>query len=611
MSRSQFYVEKRSQTLADNLAAFGAAYLLDAIAGGRTRVHIEDVGPAYAILCEPGWKDGWLEQAGFLAGAPFLMTVDRRTQQKMIKGTAVTAADLPIGPESLVDYEAEKLKRSEYFAWRKQLTKDEQKLLRNNQLPSPPGPHPEWDLFRAINPTALQAYNSLVAEWHRGRTDFPAMVNILLQLLSCVPNDIPEAEKAWEALCKRQNWPVTTRVTASQLYNPAQGKGSNAAKSVWSNPGNLNGFWMLEYLKVVGLRYGGFTRLMKGVKDRKTYALIPTRLSWDHHTGVMKKFRPKMIGSAGAIQMDVLAALRYTLALLEHCDDAQGKTLAEMLLGQTPNYVVNGLQTAFYKNMGNASATMNIAAIGLPNWVRPRSPEDFSLLKEALEEHETIIRLLDESHGDAYDLLKQYRDFLSAGDLKPFFGFTTRYSTYIVHRLERRKPVRPFTTSTLEILFMNSEDSTPKYSQIIQDVGFQNIAYAIRHSTIVPQGRKARGNRPAVDIRYGLGQQLARKAAYPQDFLAAITEFVHLYNAENAQLREKKREIYRKNVTTEDLDCLIALVDQFGSRVVCNMLVAYGYAREPYEKSKEAGELPEDNPSEEDEENEGDIDADE
>ena len=139
---------------------------------------------------------------------------------------------------------------------------------------------------------------------------------------------------------------------------------------------------------------------------------------------------------------------------------------------------------------------------------------------------------------------------------------------------------------------MNSEDAGLKYSQIAQNPGFQNIAHAIRHSTVVPQGHKARGNRPAVDIRYGLGQQLARKAAYPQDFLAAITEFIHLYNAENAQLREKKRKLFRRNVTTADLDCLIALVDQFGSKVICNMLVAYGYAREPYEKEAEPTDLP-------------------
>lgn len=138
---------------------------------------------------------------------------------------------------------------------------------------------------------------------------------------------------------------------------------------------------------------------------------------------------------------------------------------------------------------------------------------------------------------------------------------------------------------------MNSDNPNKTYSQIVQNPGFRNIAYAIRHSTVVPQGRKARGNRPVVvDIRYGLGQQLARKAAYADDFLAEIASFIYKYNAENAQLRENKRHVYRKNVTTADLEALTALVDEFGSKVVSNLLIAYGYAREPYAPGDDEGE---------------------
>ncbi len=130
---------------------------------------------------------------------------------------------------------------------------------------------------------------------------------------------------------------------------------------------------------------------------------------------------------------------------------------------------------------------------------------------------------------------------------------------------------------------MNSDDPELTFRAILQNEGFKNIAYAIRHSTVVPQARKGKGKKPVVAVRYGLGQQLTRKAAYPAEFLAEIAEFIHLYNAENSQLRENKREPFRKNVTTADIEALTELVDQFGSKVVCNMLVAYGYAREPYE----------------------------
>ncbi len=134
---------------------------------------------------------------------------------------------------------------------------------------------------------------------------------------------------------------------------------------------------------------------------------------------------------------------------------------------------------------------------------------------------------------------------------------------------------------------MNSDDAQHTFSQIVQNEGFRNVAYAIRYSTVVPQARKSRGGKPTVNIRYSLGQQLARKSAYASEFLAELAEFMHLYNAENAQLRESKRNPFRKNITTTDIDAVTALVDRFGSKVVCNMLVAYGYAREPYEATEE------------------------
>jgi hypothetical protein len=83
-----------------------------------------------------------------------------------------------------------------------------------------------------------------------------------------------------------------------------------------------------------------------------------------------------------------------------------------------------------------------------------------------------------------------------------------------------------------------------------------------------------------------LGQQLARKSAYPDDFLAELGEFLHLYNAENAQLREKDRNPFRSDVRMEDMEEIVKLVDRFGSKVVCNMLVAFGYATESRSKEK-------------------------
>jgi hypothetical protein len=72
--------------------------------------------------------------------------------------------------------------------------------------------------------------------------------------------------------------------------------------------------------------------------------------------------------------------------------------------------------------------------------------------------------------------------------------------------------------------------------------------------------------------------------------LEALTEFVHEYNAETDQVYENTsqermrdphnyaRTHYRQRIMQENLDDVLALVKEYGPRLVCNMLVAYGYS---------------------------------
>jgi len=130
--------------------------------------------------------------------------------------------------------------------------------------------------------------------------------------------------------------------------------------------------------------------------------------------------------------------------------------------------------------------------------------------------------------------------------------------------------------------------SQPQLSPILQSQGFRNIAEAIRRSTVIPQyiGRQ----QSQYDIRYGLGQELKRKAQYPDEFIKALAEFMQSYNEENARVyeRTKGRGIRRKAITTQDIEEIVALVDEYGSQTVANLLIAFGYARDPKESTDES-----------------------
>ena len=127
-----------------------------------------------------------------------------------------------------------------------------------------------------------------------------------------------------------------------------------------------------------------------------------------------------------------------------------------------------------------------------------------------------------------------------------------------------------------------------RLSDIIENTGFQNVAYAIRYSTVIPQRRKANKENSLYQIRYGLGMDLKRKSTVRDDFMACLADFLQSYNQENGQVLEKTNQKMRRNLRTTDVQEIVKLVDVFGAEVVPNLLVAFGYAREPREELEEA-----------------------
>ena len=598
---STLYVDKSTATFADPLLAFGLAAVVHDVLErtgkrGQSTLRLSDCGAYYRLDCSPTLDDARLTaMKGPYAPARAIRT-------------AKNAADLPsdLPPLALVDYEAERDKRAAFFEVRKGLPKEAQvALARGEEHPALAAlrgrePHPDWDVFRAINPSALPGYNKLMGWWWAIQDGLPEVLALVRDLFAKTPNDLDAAIAAWAELDKAHGWGIKPGTTAAQVYNPGQGKGQNRTKADRLQMSNLDGFWLAEWLKAVGFYRAALTRNLSGVKDRKTYVLSPTEIDLEESSRIMRAFRGRMARAETAIRSDVLAALRYTQAMLEFTRQREGASLkARLFTRQRPSHVVAGFYSAFYKDLGNAVAVMNLSFIGLPGWIRVESESDVADGLEVLAEHEAIVRRFDESHGDAHNLLLSYRDFVSGSDLRPFFEFTTAYSGYLIGQRERPGGrARQFTTTNLRRLMMNSPEG-PRLSKILETPGFQHIAYAIRQATVTAQYRKQQGDR-RYDVRYGLGQQLARKAAYPQEFIAELAGFLARYNAENAQVMENRPGPYRRSVQTSDIDDVVALIDEYGdSRLICNLLVAYGYARLPWEG---VGETPEEKGEGEEEE---------
>jgi len=583
ISQQVFYIDRATGTFADDLAPSGFVKMLEwlYLRQGVVRPQITqtDEGYRYVIECRPALDlERVAAEAGPFYPAPVIQTAKNQAAMP----------DLP--PSAFISYDDERQRRNQYIEAYQILDKTAKRAdiigEAHEALHSlPAAPHADWDIFRMINPAALIGYNTLMLQWHNvvvaGRVG--AVAALLCAMFQRSPNDVEAARAAWRHMAAANSW-KTIDVTASQFYNPSQGKGVNRPQPDGAPLGNLDSFWLLEWLKAVGFYEISLTRTLQGIGDRKTYVPVFGRMSPGFARDVFEEFRRRMRFNETAVRSDILTIIRYLEAFLARSEYSQSESQEERwqreILGDeyTPADFVRGFQVAFYKDLGNAVATMNLSFLKLPGWVVIRQDGDVAIYQDLLREHEEIVRQFAENRGAELELLICYRDFIAADNLEPFLDFTTAYSSWLMSEGEKPGfPPRKFTTDNLRRLLMTVE---PQLSEILASEGFKNIAYAIRQSTIVAQYRKKEGDR-RYDVRYGLGRDLVRLAPYHDKFVAALSDFLHKYNAENAQVMETRPGPYRRSIHTSDIEDILRLIDQYKSaELIAKLLVAYGYARE-------------------------------
>ncbi|MCB0112488.1 MAG: hypothetical protein KDD84_00275, partial [Caldilineaceae bacterium] len=230
---------------------------------------------------------------------------------------------------------------------------------------------------------------------------------------------------------------------------------------------------------------------------------------------------------------------------------------------------------------------MNLSFLGLPDWMpHIETIDDASLFVALVREHHDRVRSIDEDRSEGYALLQLYRDFLSGNYTAPFFAFLGSYSSYLMSAINRSNYfVKPFSETNLRRLFEMTE---PKLTPILENEGFRSIAYAIRMSTIVPLYR---GKSASYETRFGLGQELLRHAQYNNEFVQALSKFIHAYNDETTRVQRRTGKQFRSLVTMDAVEKIVQLIDEYDSKTICNLLVAFGYARD--QRAKEGVEAEE------------------
>lgn len=592
MYQDTYFVSKRTGTYTDVLLTFGLATILDRLAGlakgefEKPHLEIADVGPYYQIHLEEPVQDNWIPDDLYFRNPAWFLTNQQTRPGDVPPDTTTRNVDTTWDQVRAYHDVRSSL-------WENGIRgSDLEQQLRDKE---PPG---DWAIVAFLGDQRMHAkgiYNRVVGQWAESRRLTAVHIRAILQLFASLQSDEDTILNTWEETVQAHDVSMRARETASQLLNPHQGKGLNEPKANALRMNNVRDRpWLIEMLKAVGLWSCLVPRRVVDVGDWKAYVPAPLRLGWRVNREIMARFNRYLWherrNDATSLKADVTSLLLFTRAWLDHVEaaDEDNVDFDADLVTTAPEKIVAGFHVAQFKRLSQrAYSLVSLSFLSLPHWMgAPATRADVMAVREVINEHLEVVRNIEEERSDGYDLLRAYRDFVTGNKWDAFFEFTVGYGHSMMRRLNEGAPWVPtLSPSGLRRLIVSSnQDILP----IVESKGFQMVAYAIRHSTIVPQGRKARGLDALYNVRYGLGAALKGKAPVLDEFIVVLCDFMQSYNQENVQKLESKEQQMRRDLCTTDIEEVVRLVDAHGSEVVGNLLVAYGYACEPRESQSKS-----------------------
>jgi len=616
MFQANYFVPKSTGTLADSLVAYGVTTVLAQVilvnrgSQRASEVRVEDAGPMYVAALPEPLHEEWLT-----------------TKLPLDMAWAVfRKKELPEGVPFL-DYNAIwteiNTERAQREAQRMGKLASPSRSLDGHaaleQMVESTHTQQHRDVGLLIGDYRMQGeatHNKAVQQWYETVEAGYQAANLraILRMFTTPQVDVEQVAKEWAQDVKVRG--IDLKLTATQAYNPSAGKGYVRSKDDKLSTGNIDAFWLLEYLKAVAIFVAASPRAFKGEEMRKTYVVAPLNIPLARHQAIKEDFEAHFYGlGVSPMKADILASLHYANAYLSYSRAALSRGLRSHELN--PRRSIAGFHVATYKLLSPNSYTMlHLSFIGLPPWLNSiETLADVSAVQEISKEHEKILRPLEEQFQEGGCLLHAYRDFLTGNQIEAFFEFCAGYGEYVIHALLKPDKIKIKQLSALQLdeLFRrlamttrhtsgteplqndrDPDDLTEFGIAAGRHPGFHRFANALRWSTSIPQRQNAkvksreRTERALYEVRYGLGQSLRRKANSAQEFMEAITEFMLTYNAETDQVYENTSQErganpseyaqthYRKRILPPDLDDMLNLIHVYGPRLVCNILVAYG-----------------------------------
>ena len=461
---------------------------------------------------------------------------------------------------------------------------------------APPPPDPQTQ--NGVILTSMRHDRNHNDLWLQGwelRDSYGVLIAALLQAFSQEHDSDLNADIQLAAdIFKQQTGIKLSEASAVKIFLPTAVQGVNRVKADGNKTDAQKADWLSLWLIANGLFTFAISERVKvaeRVYDWRVTALEPRDISFEKYQKVLddlRKFNPPG-GGHGIARFDAELVLRFCQELLKN-HEAQVQDQAEDDLEFLPptHHFVRGFVGTHFSQKGQVYGVKEVFTLGLPAWVRPQTYAEVQEYQIVLKEHLAVIVSLSAEAGQS-ELLAAYRDFITGNALLSLFKFQTSYAEFIIRRLAdpKARPPRLFSVNGLNLMIKNlkpRKDEEWDLTEITQNPGFLRIARAINSATVY--AGKIQTQKGMVELdwqrQYGLAQRLSSQAGAKKDFVIELTTFLASYENENLRIAEKLQQagkFPRLWTTKDDLDAVIQLIDKFGSNLVANLLIAYGYAK--------------------------------
>jgi hypothetical protein len=578
---SKLFVPKRYGTYADTFIMLGLAKLAEYALGQtnhKREIVMVDEGTRYRLQFK---QEMDLEAIAILKYTNLFPPV---------LGAKTDSSGIPKEVESfntVEQFEARKLYR-DYLYY---LSQGGKKLELGDDAPEPPDPRTQ----NGVILTSMRHdrnHNGLWAEAWNIQEHFGKLIVSIFQAfgqdnLLMTGTGMQKVAELLGKTCK-----LPAQASAVKIFMPTAVQGVNRLKADSNKSSDSQKEdWLTLWLIAAGLFEFGLSERVKD--DWRVVALEPKDISLNQYRAVLdelRKYDPPG-GKHGIARFDAELVLKFCQQLLNYHPAAYRQRLSQSRRLRTISLkdCIGCFNGTHFGSKGQVYGVKEVFSLGLPAWIHPENPQEVISFHKVLFEHLAVVQLLP---PEEVELLAAYRDFITGNDLQLFFRFQVTYADFVVRRLADPKARNPrlFSQEGLNLMiqsFNRRDDQEWSITEITGDPGFLRIARAINSATVYAGKIQTKSGLIELDWQrtYGLAQRLSSQSGSKKDFIIELTAFLTSYENENLriseQLQKEGKSLRRVWPTKEDLDRVIALIDdkRFGSSLVANLLITYGYAR--------------------------------